>query len=131
MSFYKSDKLEITFSSAPRVCERHKLTSLTKQELLSVKKYPFICKTNLWVRIFDSRNKRYYDITVPKGYCYKPRFIWRLLGPSACCIPAFVYDVLEERHAIKDRKFFKEVVGALLEISGVKKLGCSLLKKFL
>ena len=131
LSWLKSEDLEISFGSIPRVCERQKCL-LTAKNRLSLEKYPFICKTSLWVRILDEKMSRYYDFTIPKGYCYKPHVVWKSLGYEASCTPALIYDVLKERNdLIKDEKFFCKVIKALLKFSGVNSIGCFLLTKFM
>ena len=45
--WYEDDELAIGFNSMPHVCVRYITPSMTETEAKSIKKYPFICKTEL------------------------------------------------------------------------------------
>lgn len=130
IEWYKSKKLSIFFSDTPHVCMRYILPTHTEQEKKSIKKYPFICKTKLEVKLFDHTKEKSYGFTIPKGYCYDgasiPRLFWRLIGSNtdnSFLIPALIHDVLCENHQyiMNDREFSSEVFNALLEVSDVGK----------
>lgn len=137
IEWYKSDKLSIFFSNAPHVCVRYPFPSSTESEKKSIKKYPFICKTKLDVKLFDHIKEKSYGFTIPKGYCYDgasiPRMFWRLIGAptdNEFLIPALIHDVLCENHRYvdNDREFSTEVFNALLEVSEVGKFKRILMK---
>ena len=128
IEWYKSKELSIFFSNTPHVCIRYVLPSSTKDEIKSIKKYPFICKTRLEVALFDHIKSKSYKFTIPKGYCYDgasiPRFFHRIIGANtdnSFLIPALVHDVLCEHHDYidNDREFSSKVFNALLEVSEV------------
>jgi hypothetical protein len=128
IEWYKSKELSIFFSNTPHVCIRYVLPSSTKDEIKSIKKYPFICKTRLEVALFDHIKSKSYKFTIPKGYCYDgasiPRFFHRIIGANtdnSFLIPALVHDVLCEHHNYidNDREFSSKVFNALLEVSEV------------
>ena len=131
IEWYKSEKLSIFFSTTPHVCVRYILPTHTEEEKKSIKKYPFICKTSLDVKLFDHVKERSYGFTIPKGYCYDgasiPRIFWRLIGSptdNQFLIPALIHDVLCEHHEyiMNDREFSTAVFNALLEESEVGKV---------
>lgn len=126
--WYEDDELAIGFSDNPHVCIRYILPSSTPDEVKSIKKYPFICKTNLKVTLFDHEKEEIYTFTIPKGYCYDgatiPKFFWRVIGSStdnSFLVPALIHDILTENHHYvnNDRNFSSKVFRALLVTSGV------------
>ena len=128
IEWYKSDKLSIYFDTIPQVAVRSILPTFTKEEKQSVKKYPFICKNTLHVKISDNKNGCDYEFTIPKGYCYDgasiPRIFWRIIGSNTdnqFLIPALIHDVLCENHQYinNNRHFSTEIFNALLEVSDV------------
>ena len=137
IKWYESDKLAIFFSDIPHVCMRYILPTHTEQEKASIKKYPFICKTTIDVKIFDNVKTKSYGFSIPKGYCYDgasiPRMFWRLIGSNTdneFLIPALIHDVLCEHHEYidNDRAFSSDVFNALLEVSEVGKFKRYLMK---
>ena len=121
-------KVEIFFDDIPRVCIRYILPSTSAEKRKSIKKYPFINKKTLKVRLWDKRKNKIYDFEIPKYYCYDgasvPRFFWRVIGPNTdnkFLIAALVHDVLCENHNYvdNDRAFSTRVFNALLEASEV------------
>lgn len=137
MEWYKDEKLSISFSDTPRVCMRYLLPTHTEEEKKSIKKYPFICKTTLEIKLGDFIKDRIYQFTIPKGYCYDgasvPRIFWRFIGAptdNSFLIPALVHDVLCEHHeyVMNDRAFSTEVFNALLKVSEVGKCKRFLMK---
>lgn len=137
IEWYKSNKLSILFSEVPHVCVRYILPTCTEQEKKSIKKYPFINKTKIEVKLFDHKKEKAYGFTIPKGYCYDgasiPRMFWRLIGSNtdnSFLIPALIHDVLCENHQyiMNDRDFSSEVFNALLEVSEVGKFKRCLMK---
>lgn len=135
--WYLNKKAGIFFNELPHVSVRYYLPSMSKEEKKSVEKYPFICKKKINVCLKDIRKNKYYEFTIPKGYCYDgatvPRFFWRIIGSNTdnkFLIPALIHDVLCEHHEYvnNDRGFSTEVFNALLECSGVTKLKRFLMK---
>ena len=121
-------KVEILFDDMPRVCIRYVLPSTSAEKRKSIKKYPFINKKLLKVKLIDIKELKEYLFDIPKGYCFDgasvPRFFWRVIGANTdnkFLIAALVHDVLCENHQFidNDRKFSSEVFNALLEFSGV------------
>lgn len=131
IEWYKDDELSIFFSETPRVCIRYILPSSTSDEVKSIKKYPFMNKTNLDVALFDHEKNKVYKFTIPKGYCYDGatinRFFWRIIGSktdNTFLIAALIHDVLCEKHHYinNDRNFSSKVFRALLIAGGVGKV---------
>ncbi len=128
IEFYNDKDLAIFFSELPHVCVRYILPTHTEEEKKAIKKYPFICKSELKVALFDKKKSKSYKFTIPKGYCYDgasiPRFCWRLVGAptdNRFLIAALIHDVLCENHSYVnyDRSFSTNVFNALLAESGV------------
>ena len=128
IEWYKSEKLSIFFDKAPHVCVRYILPSMNELEKLSIKEFPFICKTALDVALFDNRKSKSYKFTIPKGYCYDgasiPRVFWRIIGANTSAeflIPSLIHDVLCENHHYidNDRELSSRVFKALLIAAGV------------
>ena len=131
IKWYEDKEISIFFSDTPHVCVRYLLPTHTEEEKKSIKKYPFICKTNLDVKLFDHIKERSYGFTIPKGYCYDgasiPRIFWRLIGSNtdnSFLIPALIHDVLCENHHYvnNDREFSTKVFESLLKVSEVGKV---------
>lgn len=128
IEWFKNDKLSIFFDEVPHVGVRYILPTSTEAEKKSIKKYPFICRKALEVKLFDHIKEKSYGFKIPKGYCYDgasiPKFFHRIIGSNtdnAFLIPALIHDVLCENHKYidNDRKFSSEVFNALLEVSEV------------
>jgi hypothetical protein len=137
IKWYEDEKLSIFFDSMPCVAVRYITPSMTDLEKFSVKQYPFICKKDLKVALFDNQKMDYYKFTIPKGYCYDgasiPRIFWRLIGSNtdnAFLIPALIHDVLcEHKEYINyDRDFSTAVFNALLVAGDVGKFKRFLMK---
>ena len=137
IEWYKSNKLLIFFDKVPHVGVRYILPSHTEEEKKSIKKYPFINREALDVKLFDDIKMRSYGFTIPKGYCYDgasiPKFFHRIIGANTdnnFLIAALVHDVLCEHHEYidNDREFSSEVFNALLEVSEVGKFKRYLMK---
>ena len=133
----ENEKVIVYFNGAPYISIRYATPSMTDAEIQAVKKYPFINKTNLTVRLKDKVNDRTYEFDIPKGYCYDgasiPRFFWRVIGSptdNSFLIAALVHDVLCENHQyiMNDVEFSTEVFNALLESSKVGKFKRYLMK---
>ena len=128
IQWFDDDELTIEFSEVPHVCIRYILPTATEQEKKSIKKYPFINKKTLDVRLYDKEKEEIYNFTIPKGYCYDgasvPRFFHRVIGANTdnkFLIGALIHDVLCENHNYvnNDRAFSSKVFNALLEVSEV------------
>lgn len=125
IEWYNDKDLAIFFSDTPHVCVRYILPTHTDEEKKAIKKYPFICKTELKVALFDKKKEKTYKFTIPKGYCYDgasiPRLFWRVIGSNTdnkFLIAALVHDVLCENHGYinNDRAFSTNVFNALLKV---------------
>lgn len=128
INWYEDEKLSISFSDVPHVCVRYILPTHTEAEKKSIKKFPFICKTELKMELTDKKKEKCYKFTIPKGYCYDgasiPRIFWRVVGSNTdnhFLIAALVHDVLCENHNYvdNDRSFSTNVFNALLKSSDV------------
>ena len=128
IQWFDDDELIIEFSEVPRVCIRYILPSATEQEKKSIKKYPFINKKALDVRLYDKEKEELYEFTIPKNFCYDgatiPKFFHRVIGANTdnkFLIAALVHDVLCLNHSYvnHDRAFSSKVFNALLEVSDV------------
>lgn len=135
--WFDNEDLEISFSANPHVCVRYITPSMSDDEIRSIKKYPFICKTELKVELYDKIKENIYTFTVPKGYCYDgatiPKIFWRVIGSNTdntFLIPALIHDVLCENHEFvnNDREFSTKVFNALLEVEKVPALKRFLMK---
>ena len=128
IKWYSNKKVRICFDRLPSVSVRYEIPSMTKKELKSIRKYPFICKQEIEVLLEDLKKEKTYIFKIPKGYCYDgasiPRLFWRIIGSNTdnkFLIPALIHDVLCEHHEYvdNDRAFSTEVFNALLEASGI------------
>lgn len=138
LEWYKNSKAGIFFDYLPSVGIRYILPSDTPEEKKSIKKYPFINKKTLQVRLEDYKKNKTYYFEIPKGYCYDgasvPRLFWRIIGSNTdnkFLIAALIHDVLCENHNYvdNDRQFSTEVFNALLEESEVFPFKRFLMKK--
>ena len=121
----------VYFSDIPYVSIRYAVPSMTDAEIKAVKKYPFINKRTITVRLVDKVKDRTYEFDIPKNYCYDgasvPWLFRRIIGAptdNSFLIAALVHDVMCENHhyVMNDRHFSSEVFNALLESSKVSKL---------
>jgi hypothetical protein len=128
IKWFDDDELSIEFSENPHVCIRYILPSTSDMEKVSIKRFPFINKRMLNVRLYDKEKEQIYDFTIPKSYCFDgasiPRFFYRVIGANTdnkFLIAALVHDVLCENHSYvnNDRAFSSKVFNALLEVSEV------------
>lgn len=138
LEWYKNKTAGIFFDYLPIVGIRYILPSASEEEKKSIKKYPFINKKTLQVRLEDYKKNKTYYFEIPKGYCYDgasvPRFFWRIIGANTdnkFLIAALIHDVLCENHQYidNDRQFSTEVFNALLEESEVFPIKRFLMKK--
>lgn len=127
----ENDKAIVYFDEAPHVSIRYVLPSMNDTEIKSVKKYPFINKKTLTVRLVDKIKDRTYQFDIPKGFCFDGasinRLFWRIIGAptdNSFLIGALVHDILCENHhyIMNDREFSTEVFNVLLQESKVSKL---------
>lgn len=137
IKFYEDKNLSIFFNSMPCVAVRYITPSMTQSERQAVKRFPFICKKELKVALFDHKKNKVYKFTIPKGYCFDgasiPRIFWRIIGANtdnSFLIPALIHDVLCENHNYidNDRSFSTDVFNALLYASEVGKYKRFLMK---
>ena len=128
LKWYSNQYVEIYFDNIPRVGIRYILPSATKAEKKSIKKYPFINKRVLKVKLFDKKKVKTYYFEILKGYCFDgasvPRFFWRIIGSNTdnkFLMAALIHDVLCENHHYidNDKNFSTQVFNALLESSDV------------
>ena len=128
IQWFDDDELTIEFSDIPHVCIRYILPSSSDLEKKSIKKYPFINKKTLDVRLYDKEKEELYEFSIPKYYTYDgasiPPFFYRIIGANTdnkFLIAALVHDVLCENHNYvnNDRVFSSKVFNALLEVSEV------------
>jgi hypothetical protein len=103
---------------------------MTDAEIKAIKKYPFINKKTITVRLVDKVKDRTYEFDIPKNYCYDgasiPWLFRRIIGAptdNSFLIAALVHDAMCENHhyVMNDRHFSSEVFNALLESSKVGK----------
>ena len=137
IEWYSNKRVGIFFDKIPTLSIRYYIPSMTKEEKKSIEKYPFICKSSLEVILYNKKNEKTYNFTIPKGYCYDgasiPRLFWRIVGANTdnkFLIATLVHDVLCEHHDFieNDRSFSTNVFNALLEASGVTPLKRFLMK---
>ena len=123
--------VSVFFDDLPLVGIRYILPSTSNEQKKSIKKFPFINRRLLKVKLEDRKKERKYCFNISKYYCFDgasvPRFFWRVIGANTdnkFLIAALVHDVLCENHhyVANDRKFSTQVFNALLEVSEVAPL---------
>lgn len=131
IKWFEDEELSIEFSENPHVCIRYIIPSSTELERASIKRFPFINKRKLDVKLYDKEKEELYTFSIPKSYCYDgatiPRLFWRVIGSktdNAFLIGALIHDVLTENHNYinNDRNFSSKVFRALLIAGGVGEL---------
>ena len=137
IEWYSNKKVGVFFDDIPKVGVRYILPLMNKEKKKSIKKYPFINKRLLKVKLIDKKKDKIYKFNIPKGYCFDgasvPRFFWRVIGANTdnkFLIAALIHDVLCENHNYVnyDRKFSTLVFDALLEASDVSSFKRFLMK---
>lgn len=127
----ENNKAIVYFDDTPHVSIRYVLPSMTDAEIKAVKKYPFINKKTLTVRLVDKVKDRIYEFDIPKGFCFDGasinRLFWRIIGTptdNSFLIGALVHDqlCLRKELVMYDREFSTEVFNVLLKESKVSKL---------
>ncbi|MCQ2744035.1 MAG: DUF1353 domain-containing protein [bacterium] len=130
-TWINNNELKIDFESEPLIGIRYFLPSMTNEEKKSIKKYPFINKTLLNVSVTDKIKNRFYNFTIPKGYCFDgasvPRFFWRIIGSNTdnkFLVAAMVHDYMCENHECInfDRALSTKIFDSLLSFSQVGKV---------
>ena len=130
----ENDKLTITSDIEPCVAVRTILPTDSDFEKKSKTKRPFINKRAIKWSI--SRHNDFYDITIPKNYCYDgasiPRLFWRVIGSKESdefLIAAMLHDYMCENHSVigNDRELSSEVFKCLLIACGVCKTKANLM----
>ena len=128
LEWYSNKFVEIYFDIIPQIGIRYILPFHSSDRKKSIKKYPFINRKTLKVRLKDKKKNKTYEFNIPKNYCFDgatiPKFFWRVIGPNTdnkFLIAALVHDVLCENHHYvdNDRAFSTRVFSALLEASDV------------
>lgn len=129
IKWFENDELAIFFNSLPCVSVRYITPSMNELEKLSVQQYPFICKKDLKVAIYDKKKPKMYKFIIPKGYCYDgmtiPRFAWTLIGVSKednrGLTAGMCHDYLTEHKDLidNDRALSTNVFNALLKVGGI------------
>ena len=123
IEWYSNKKVSIFFDEIPKIGIRYVLPTSSKANIKSIKKYPFVNKKLLKVKLIDKKRNSIYNFEIPKGYCFDgasvPRFFWRIIGPNTdnkFLIASLIHDVLCENHSYinNDRTFSSEVFNALL-----------------
>ena len=132
IKWFSDDKLDILFEEVPYVSVRVALPSMSKAEKKAIKKYPFINKKSLKVRvIYHVENDRIHEYTIPKNYCWNgsdiPRCFWRIVGAKSepqYLVASMNHDfVLENKHLIlNDRRLSTEIFRGCLITAGVGKI---------
>jgi len=126
----------ITFDREPVVMVRVIKPEMSPLEKRSVIKYPFCCKKQLKVMVFDNQKLKQYFFDIKEGYCFDgasiPRFFWRVIGSNTdnqFLIPALIHDVLCENHQYidNDRELSSKIFRALLLASGVSELKANIM----
>lgn len=127
--WYKDDNLGIYFDDTPHPCVRYPLPSMTDKEKEMIRKYPFVNRKDLRVKLEDCGKEKTYKFTIPKGYCYDgltiPRFAWTLIGVSKennCgLIAALLHDYLTTNRELinNDRALSTNIFNALLIAGGM------------
>lgn len=128
LEWYKNKDVGVYFDNMPDIRIRYATPGATKKEKESIKKYPFINNKNLAVSIFDYKNNKSYEFTIPKNYCFDgasiPRIFWRVIGSktdNTFLVAAMVHDYLCENHNLIDNNRYLStlVFNDLLEVGGV------------
>lgn len=129
MKFWYGNKdVDVFFDDVPCIGIRYVVPSDTDIDKKAKKRYPFINRRALDVRLTDKRKGLTYGFTIPKSYCFDgatvPRFFWRVIGPNtdnAFLVAAMIHDAICENHYYvnRDRHFSTVVFNALLEASNV------------
>ena len=128
LEWYHNKKVGVYFDDVPRIAMRYILPSTTTELKKSIKKYPFMNKKLLKVKLVDIKKDKIYKFEIPKYYCFDgasvPRFFWRVIGANTdnkFLVAAMIHDTLCENHHYvdNDRNFSTQVFNALLEASEV------------
>lgn len=137
IQWVNDSKISIRFKSEPMIGIRYVLPSMSEDEKTSVKKYPFINKTELFIEIENKKNNKCYTFTIPKGYCFDgasvPRFFWRIIGSNTdnkFLVAAMIHDYMCEHHECvnSDRALSTQTFDAILKVSEVGKFKRFLMK---
>lgn len=126
--WYRDEDLAICFDKEPFVLNRYPTPTMTDKEKKSIARYPFICKRELKVKLYDYKKNKEYCFTIPKDYCWDgatvPRIFWRLIGSKTdpkFLVPSLIHDQLCEKkeYVDNDRYFADKVFERLLYVSNV------------
>ena len=76
--WYSNKFVGIFFDNYPWVGIRYILPDTPSEQKKSIKKYPFINRRRLRVKLIDYKKNKEYEFEIPKGYCFDgatvPRF---------------------------------------------------------
>jgi hypothetical protein len=131
MLWCKDNRLEIYFNDEPDVRIRYVLPTSTQREIQSIKKYPFLNKKELKVKIKDLKKDKLYSFTIPNGYCWDgatiSRVFWRIIGAktdNTFMIASLLHDYACENKDIiaRDRNLSSRMFKALLLEGSVSKI---------
>ena len=130
IEWYKSDNLIILFDKKPSVSIRYSTPESAKEQIESIKQYPFVNDKKL--KVFIKDKEQGYSFTIPEGYMFDgmtiPRFAWTLIGVSKednrGLIGALIHDyICLHKHAVlNNRALSTNIFNALLEVGGMNKL---------
>lgn len=128
--------LSIYFSCMPDIKERFITPITPKEQIDSIKKYPYQNKKEIAVIIFDHINEKQYKFRVPKSYCYDgatiPRLVWFFCGSptdNRYMVGAMVHDILCEKHNYCgcDRELSTRILKALFIKGGTNKIQANIM----
>lgn len=128
----------IAFDKEPVIEVQVVKPCMSKQERLTVKRFPFVNKKTLQVMIYDHKKFKQYNFKIRENYRYDgatiPRFFWRIIGPNTdnqFLIAALVHDVLciNHKYIDNDRELSSKIFRALLIASGVNKIKAEIMYK--
>lgn len=130
IEWYKSDNLIILFDKKPSVSIRYSTPESTKEQIESIKQYPFVNDKKL--KVFIKDKEQGCSFIIPEGYLFDgmtiPRFAWTLIGVSKednrGLIAALIHDyICLHKHVImNNRALSTNIFNALLEVGGMNKL---------
>lgn len=131
IEWYKDKELGIYFDDKPSVTMQVILPTMSHEEKIRIKAFPFQNKKNLKVKLLDFNKNKVYEFSIPKMYSWDgatiPRIFWRLIGAKTSpefLIPSMVHDWMCCYHSSvgHDRNFSSRIFRGLLLAAGVGKI---------